>query len=116
MTKHIKHTQSLLQQMSTWPKRMHQLILSLLSPGAYLLLETLCLFDMLSQAADACVHVLHSPPPPTPDPLLKLQAAGPFQVTIVNRAYHAGRHMVNSADVAQKLQEMPQVSSTRSIT
>lgn len=43
----------------------------------------------------------------------QFDAAGPFQVTIVNRAYHAGRHMVNSVEVAQKLQEMPQVSSTR---
>ena len=43
-----------------------------------------------------------------------LQPDGPFKVTIVNRQYHKGRHMVNSLEIAQKIEEMPQVQSTRS--
>ena len=43
-----------------------------------------------------------------------MQADGPFKVTIVNRQYHKGRHMVNSMEIAQKMEEMPQVQSTRS--
>ncbi len=42
-----------------------------------------------------------------------LQAEGPYKVTIVNRQYHKGRHMVNNLDIAQKIEEMPQVQSTR---
>ena len=55
-----------------------------------------------------------SKPPQTCNGVLCLQPTGPFQVTIVNRQYHMGRHMVNVAEVVQKLQEMPQVSNTRS--
>ncbi len=43
-----------------------------------------------------------------------LQPEGPYKVTIVNRQYHKGRHMVNSLEVAQKIEEMPEVQSTRS--
>lgn len=42
-----------------------------------------------------------------------LQPEGPYKVTIVNRQYHKGRHMVNSLDVAQRIEELPQVQSTR---
>ncbi|DBA66825.1 TPA: hypothetical protein ACH3X2_001961 [Trebouxia sp. C0005] len=38
---------------------------------------------------------------------------GPYKVTIVNRQYHKGRHMVNSLEIAQKIEEMPEVQSTR---
>lgn len=38
---------------------------------------------------------------------------GPYKVTIVNRQYHKGRHMVNSLDIAQRIEELPQVQSTR---
>jgi len=43
-----------------------------------------------------------------------LQPEGPYKVTIVNRQYHKGRHMVNSLEIAQKIEEMPEVQSTRS--
>lgn len=42
-----------------------------------------------------------------------LQPEGPYKVTIVNRQYHKGRHMVNSVEIAQKIEEMPEVQSTR---
>ena len=42
-----------------------------------------------------------------------LQPEGPYKVTIVNRQYHKGRHMVNSLEIAQKIEEMPEVKSTR---
>ena len=43
-----------------------------------------------------------------------LQPEGPYKVTLVNRQYHKGRHMVNSLEIAQKIEEMPEVQSTRS--
>ena len=45
---------------------------------------------------------------------IMLQPEGPYKVTIVNRQYHKGRHMVNSLEIAQKMEEMPEVQSTRS--
>ena len=47
------------------------------------------------------------------DARVLLQPEGPYQVTIVNRQYHMGRHMVNAAEVAQKLEAMPQIATAR---
>ncbi|DBA92084.1 TPA: hypothetical protein ACH3X1_015814 [Trebouxia sp. C0004] len=37
--------------------------------------------------------------------------AGPYKVTIVNREYHAGRHIVNTQDIAREVNAMEQVSN-----
>ena len=42
-----------------------------------------------------------------------VQVDGPFRVTIMNRQYHKGRHIINALEIAQKIEEMPQVQSTR---
>ena len=42
---------------------------------------------------------------------LAMQPAGPYKVTIVNREYHAGRHIVNTEDIAREVNAMEQVSN-----
>ncbi len=41
-----------------------------------------------------------------------LQSAGPYKVTIVNREYHAGRHIVNTDQIAREINAMEQVNCT----
>ena len=43
-----------------------------------------------------------------------VQTEGPYDVTIVNRAYHKGRHIVNVKEVAEGITAMDHVKSTRS--
>lgn len=40
-----------------------------------------------------------------------MQPAGPYKVTIVNREYHVGRHIVNTEDIAREVNAMEQVSN-----
>ncbi len=40
-----------------------------------------------------------------------MQPAGPYKVTIVNREYHAGRHIVNTEDIAREVNAMESVSN-----
>lgn len=42
-----------------------------------------------------------------------LQPPGPYDVTLVNRQYHKGRSMVNTADVIKSMMAMKEVSSVR---
>ena len=42
---------------------------------------------------------------------LVFQAEGPYEVTLVNRQYHKGRSMLNTAAVVTSMKAMEQVSS-----
>ena len=42
-----------------------------------------------------------------------VQTEGPYDVTIVNRDYHKGRHIVNVKEVAEGITAMEHVKSTR---
>ena len=44
-----------------------------------------------------------------------VQVQGPYDVTLVNREYHKGRHIVNIKEVANNIQDMDHVKSTRSV-
>ncbi len=41
------------------------------------------------------------------------QAEGPYDVTLVNRQYHKGRSMLNTAAVITSMKAMKQVSSVK---
>ena len=42
-----------------------------------------------------------------------MQPEGPFNVTLVNRQYHKGRSMVNTANIITSMKAMDQVSSVK---
>ena len=44
---------------------------------------------------------------------LFMQVNGPYDVTIVNRDYYKGRHIVNVKEVANNINAMDHVKSTR---
>lgn len=44
-----------------------------------------------------------------------VQTEGPFDVTIVNRVYQKGRHIVNVKEAAESITAMDHVKSTRSV-
>ncbi len=44
-----------------------------------------------------------------------VQTEGPYDVTIVNRDYQKGRHIVNVKEVAEGITAMEHVKSTRSV-
>ena len=41
------------------------------------------------------------------------QAEGPYEVTLVNRQYHKGRSMLNTAAVITSMKAMEQVSTVK---
>ena len=42
-----------------------------------------------------------------------IQAEGPYEVTLVNRQYHKGRSMLNTAAVITSMKAMEQVSTVK---
>ena len=42
-----------------------------------------------------------------------LQAEGPYDVTLVNRQYHKGRSILNTADIIKSMRAMKEVSSVK---
>lgn len=68
----------------------------------------------------ACLHPAHleesiSCSPDSQAIAWCVQVQGPYDVTLVNREYHKGRHIVNVKEVADNIQAMNQVRSTRSV-
>lgn len=43
----------------------------------------------------------------------RLQEEGPYDVTLVNRQYHKGRSIVNTADIMKKMEVMPAVATVK---
>jgi hypothetical protein len=44
-----------------------------------------------------------------------MQPHGPYKVTIVNRRYASGRHMINSVTIAKNIKRMEHVAAVRYI-